>query len=61
MAKDPIRIPEPDVIRPPTPSEVPAPEVVFEIPEPTPGVERSPLPGAIPEKSPPEVPPEKGG
>jgi hypothetical protein len=61
VAKDPIRIPEPDVIRPPKPSELPAPEVVFEISEPTPDVERSPLPSTIPEKSPPEVPPGKGG
>jgi hypothetical protein len=58
MGKDPIRIPERDVIRPPTPSEVPAPEVVVDIPEPAPDVERSPLPSTIPEKSPPEVPPE---
>ena len=58
MAKDPIIIPEPDVVRPPTPSEEPAPDVVVKIPEPTPDVERSPLPSTIPQKTPEEVPPE---
>jgi hypothetical protein len=34
MAKDPVPIPEPDMVRPPTPSEPPAPDVVVNIPEP---------------------------
>jgi hypothetical protein len=38
MVKDPISIPEPDVVRPPTPSEEPAPDVVVNIPEPTPDI-----------------------
>jgi hypothetical protein len=58
MAKDPISIPEPDVVRPPTPSEEPAPDVVVNIPEPAPDVERSPLPSTIPQKTPEEVPSE---
>jgi len=61
MAKDPIPIPEPDVVRPPTPSEAPEPDVEVNIPAPTPDVERSPLPSVIPpgfpEEAPKEVPP----
>jgi hypothetical protein len=38
MAKEPIPIPEPDVVRPPTPSEVPPPDVVVDIPTPAPDV-----------------------
>jgi hypothetical protein len=52
MAKDPIPIPEPDVVRPPTPSEEPAPDVVVNIPEPASDLERSPLPSTIPQKRP---------
>jgi hypothetical protein len=58
MAKDPISIPKPDVVRPPTPSEEPAPVVVVNISEPAPDVERSPFPSTIPQKTPEEVPPE---
>ena len=60
MAKDPIPIPEPDVVRPPTPSEAPTPDVV-NIPEPAPDWEPSPLPSIIPpgfpEEAPKEAPP----
>jgi hypothetical protein len=51
-------IPEPDVVRPPTPSEERVPDVVVNIPEPAPDVERSPLPSTISQKTPEEVPPE---
>ena len=57
MAKDPIPIPEPDVVRPPTPSEAPTPDVV-NIPEPAPDWEPSPLPSIIPPGFPEEVPKE---
>jgi hypothetical protein len=57
MAKDPIPIPEPDIVRPSTPSEAPAPDVV-NIPEPVPGWQPSPLPGMIPTPTPEEVPKE---
>jgi hypothetical protein len=59
MAKEPIPTPEPDVVRLPTPSEAPAPDVVVDIPAPAPDVERSPLPSTIPpgEDAPKEVPP----
>ena len=60
MAKDPIPIPEPDVVRPPTPSEAPTPDVV-NFPEPAPDWEPSPLPSIIPpgfpEEAPKEAPP----
>jgi hypothetical protein len=60
MAKEPIPTPQPDVVRPPTPSEAPAPDVV-EIPSPAPDLERSPLPSTmppgLPQDPPKEVPP----
>lgn len=56
MAKDPIPVPKPDVVRPPTPSEAPAPDVVVNIPEPAPEVERSPSPSTIPHDTPEEIP-----
>lgn len=40
MAKDPVPTPKPDIVRPPAPSEAPAPEVV-NIPTPAPDMERS--------------------
>ncbi len=55
MAKDPIPLPQPDVVRPPAPSEAPAPDVV-NIPEPAPEVERSPPPSTIPHDTPEEIP-----
>ena len=55
MAKDPIPVPQPDVVRPPTPSEAPAPDVVVNIPEPAPEVERSPSPSTIPHDTPEEI------
>jgi hypothetical protein len=61
MAKEPIPTPQPDVVRPPTPSEAPAPDVVVEVPTPAPDVERSPLPSTmppgLPQDAPKEVPP----
>lgn len=54
MAKDPI--PEPEVVRPPTPSEAPAPDEVVNIPEPTPDVQGWPLPSMIPKETPEEAP-----
>jgi hypothetical protein len=59
MAKDPIPVPKPDVVRPPTPSEAPAPDVV-NIPEPAPEVERSPPPSTIPQDTPQEIPQNQG-
>jgi hypothetical protein len=61
MAKEPIPTPQPDVVRPPTLSEAPAPDVVVDIPTPAPDVERSALPSTmppgLPEDAPKEVPP----
>jgi len=59
MAKDPVPVPKPDVIRPPTPSEAPAPDVV-NIPAPAPEVERSPPPSTIPQDTPEEIPQKQG-
>jgi hypothetical protein len=58
MAKTSIPIPEPNVVHPSTPSEAPAPDVVVNIPEPTPDVERSPPPSTVPQETPEEVPKE---
>jgi hypothetical protein len=60
MAKNPIPIPEPDVVHPSPPSEAHAPDVVVNIPEPTPDVERSPLPSTVPQETPKEAPPSGG-
>lgn len=61
MSKNPIPMPKPDVVRPPTPSEVPEPDEGLNIPEPSPGVERSPLPSTmppgLPQEAPKQVPP----
>jgi len=56
MAKDPIPVPKPDVVRPPAPSETPSPDVEVNIPTPAPEVERSPMPSVIPPGFPQEAP-----
>ena len=55
----PIPIPEPDVIRPPTPAETPELDVPVGMPEPGPDIVR-PQPGReVPPRPPPEAPPKE--
>ncbi len=54
---EPIPIPEPDVIRPPTPPEAPELDVPVGLPEPGSDIVR-PQPGReVPPRPPPEAPP----
>jgi hypothetical protein len=55
----PISVPEPDVIRPPTPSEKPQPEKGPELPQPGPDVVVPPEPEVIAPPRPQEIPPER--
>jgi hypothetical protein len=54
----PIPVPEPDVVRPPTPSEEPQPEKGPDLPQPGPDVVVPPGPEVTP-PPPQEVPPER--
>ena len=56
MPKEPTPIPEPDVIRLPTPFEEPELDFLIELPEPGPDVERSPPRSTILHKLPPDLP-----
>jgi hypothetical protein len=53
---EPIQIPEPDIIRPPTPAESPQPDVPAGLPEPGPDIVHPTPPREIPPSPPQEVP-----
>ena len=53
---EPIQIPEPDIIRPPTPAEAPQPDVPAGLPEPSPDIVHPMPPREIPPTPPQEVP-----
>jgi fused signal recognition particle receptor len=55
---EPIQIPEPDIIRPPTPAEAPQPDVPAGLPEPGPDIVHPTPPSEIPPARPQEVPSE---
>jgi len=53
---EPIQIPTPDIIRPPTPAEAPEPDVPASLPEPGPDIVYPTPPREIPPARPQEVP-----
>ena len=58
IPSDPIPVPKPDIIRPPTPAEEPQPELPVGIPEPGPDIVTPPAPRETPMPRPDEIPPE---
>jgi hypothetical protein len=52
----PIPIPEPDVVRPPTPAETPEADVPAGLPEPGPDIVTPPPPREVPPARPQEMP-----
>jgi hypothetical protein len=57
----PTPIPEPDVVRPPTPQETPQQDIPSELPQPGPDVVLPPEPEVTTPPRPSEVPPERPG
>ena len=55
----PIPIPKPDVVRPPTPLEEPQPDKGPDLPQPEPDVVVPPAPEVITPPQPQEIPPER--